>query len=430
MDAVVVLGALFGARYPNLVPAATARGLVVLGIDVPTPGKQRSEAARRQYPEHPLAGIHELAWLAGDEHERIVEQVLAWRNGGYRIRGVLALGEDFVTAGGLVADLLDLASPGLRAARVCRDKLLQRRYLARWSPRSWLLAGPDRDARAAAWQDFPAVLKPTGREASSGVRRVDDPDQLRAALPDYVADEPLLLEQLVAGHEISVETLVQGGRVIYAEPTGKRTNERGGVYFVEMGHSVPDPALDAASRAAALATNAEILARLSFQDGVAHAEYRITPEGRVYLMEVAARAAGDSILTLHQLATGAPMDEAMLAIALGEPASYPTPRRYARQVYLEHAPGVLLDVSVGDLDAELTWLPEKWMWPAVRPRAAADPPAVHMVVAGRARGAELVEIRQSADRSVMYVIDGATPAELNALEACCTGAIRLDVKAD
>ena len=427
MDAVLVLGALFSARYPDLVPAACARGLTVLGIDVSTPGKRRFDDARRAWPDHPLAGIAELSWIAGDRHEEILEQAIRWRDAGHRIRGVLAFGEDYVEAGALVADFLDLPSPGLRAARVCRNKLLQRRYLDAWSPASWLLAGDDRRERAAAWSDFPAVLKPTGREASSGVQRVDGTAELLTALEGYDPAEPLLVEQLVDGHEVSVETLVQHGRVVFASVTGKRTNETGGTYFVEMGHTAPDPALDDGTRSAVLARNATVLRRLAFRDGIAHAEYRVTPDGRVCLMEIAARAAGDSILTLYHLATGAPMEEAALTIALGEPTVYPQPRRYARQVYLDHAPGVLLDVTAKGLDTGVTWLADRWMWPPVKPQDT-GPATVQMVVAGRPRGDELVEVRQSADRSVMYVIEAPTPAELDALERRCTAAVTIDVR--
>jgi hypothetical protein len=431
-DGVVVLGVLFGARYPNLVPAAVRRGLDVLGVDVRSPGKERFDQARRKHADHPLADITELAWIPGDRHEEILEQVLRWTST-HRIRAVLAFGEDFVEAAALVADHLGLPSPGLRASRVCRDKLLQRRYLAAWSPRSRLLAPEARADVAATWTEFPAVLKPTGREASSGVCRVADRAELLEALADgYEPDEPLLLEQFVDGHEVSVETLVQHGRVVFASVTGKRTNERGGTFFVEMGHSAPDPSLDDATRAAVLDTNRAVLGRLDFRDGIAHAEYRITDDSRTYLMEVAARAAGDSIVTLYHLATGEPMEEPLLAIAIGEPASYPLPRRFVRQVYVEHEPGVLrgaaIDRGPDGIDADLTWLADRWMWPKVRPRAADDPATVHMVVVGRSRGDRLEEVRQSAHRSLMYVVDAAAPADLDAIEARCERAISLDVE--
>ena len=120
---------------------------------------------------------------------------------------------------------------------------LQRRYLAPWSPRSALvgLGGPALLQGPTNWSVFPAVLKPVGREASSGVQRVDGPDALARALADYEPGEALLLEELVAGHEVSVETLVQGGRVLFSSITGKLTTEATSSFFVEMGHTVPDP---------------------------------------------------------------------------------------------------------------------------------------------------------------------------------------------
>ena len=424
--AIVVLGAMFGARYPELMPAAARRGLAVLGIDARSPFKERFDEARRTHRDHPLAPIVELAWCDGDSHEDVLEQVVAWQ-ARYDIRAVLAFGEDFVTAAALVADFLGLPSPGLRASRVCRDKLLQRRYLADWSPRSLFIPPTARRERAATWDVFPAVLKPTGRNASSGVVRIDDRAQLLAALDDYDEGEPLLVERLVSGHEVSVEALSQDGRVIFASVTGKRTTESCGQFFVEMGHSAPDPDIPEATRAAVLEANRAILARLQFASGISHAEFRIAPDGEVCLMEIAARAAGDSIVTLYHLATGTPMEEAMLAVALGEPATYPQPRRFARQVYLRHEPGVLRGVRVDGLPAQVTWLPDRWMWPPVTPVSGDG--ALHMVVSGRAAGAELDEIRQSGDRSLMYVIDAPTIAALDALEARCDAAISLDIEA-
>jgi hypothetical protein len=436
-EAVVLFGALFGTRYPHVVPDAIARGLTVLGIDDRSPGKERIDAARRSVPDHPLAGLAELVWLGPDRHEKLLEQVVAWGER-YRIRAVLAFGEEYVEPAAIVADYLGVPSPGLRAARVCRNKLLQRRYLAGFSPLSRLLTADERAAgepgrtgpEQIAWDTYPAVVKPVGRQASSGVRRVSGPAELVAALSEYEPGEPVLVEQLAEGHEISVEALVQNGAVLFSSPTGKRTNEGGGDFFVEMGHTVPDPELDPELTARVLEVNRQVLRRLDFRDGIAHAEYRVGAHGVPVLMEIAARAAGDSILTLYHLVTGSPLETALLSVALGEPTTYPPVRRYARQVYLPHRAGALHDVTADGLDASVTWLDERWMWPPVQPGAADAPARVQMVVAGRPAGTVLHEIRQSGDRSTMYVIDAPTVAALDALEARCTAAITVDTRAE
>ena len=77
-----------------------------------------------------------------------------------------------------------------------------------------------------------------------------------------------------------------------------------------MGHTAPDPRLTPAQVTAVLDANAEILARLDFVDGAAHAEFRIGPGGAVTLMEIAARPAGDGIYPLYHLATGTPLEDA------------------------------------------------------------------------------------------------------------------------
>jgi biotin carboxylase len=416
-DALVILGAMFAFRYPHLVEASTERGLVTLAIDSPSSFSRKIDGGRRADPTHPLAGYADVAWLDGDRHEQVVEQVLTWSRT-HRIRGVLALEEEFVEVTGLIADLLGLPSPGLRATRVCRNKHLQRRYLPEWSPRARLTG-----AGKIVVTDFPAIVKPVGREASSGVRRVNSPAALAEALTTYDDGEQVLVEELVTGPEVSVESLVHNGQILFASVTGKVTTVSG--YFVELGHTVPDTGLDGAQRHAVLDANKSVLQRLAFADGIAHAEYRVRADGSVVLMEIAARTPGDNIGVLYHLACGTPLESALLAVVLGEPSSYPAPSRHARGVYYEHRHGVLRDV-VADTDVPVTWISERWAWPEIHPADRPDGPGrVRMIVVGRDPGYALTTIRQSADRVVMSAIDAPSAAELDDLQARTAQAIEI-----
>jgi D-alanine-D-alanine ligase-like ATP-grasp enzyme len=411
--ALVLLGGFAVAWNQRFLEAARARDLDVLLVDAPGP----QFAAMRAIGEVGLAVATDLAG--------IVDYAAAWADR-YDIRGVCVLREEYVESGAVVADLLGLPSPGLRAARVCRNKYLQRRYLSVHSPQSTLVSPGER----VEWTAVPVVVKPVGRLASSGVRLISDAEQLADCLTAYGNDETLLFEERVSGPEYSVESLSKGGKVLYAAITAKRTTEDGSEFFVELGHTTPAP-LPAAVAERMIAVHESVLDRLAFDTGMAHAEYRVTPEGRVVLTEIAARPPGDSIMALHWLATGAPLEDAVVGLAVGDSVSHPEPGRYARQVYLSHEPGVLADLTV---DGSLGVAPQ-WFEPAeVRAQvdtcgAAADPPALRCVVALKNKGTTLASVRESGDRAAMFVIDAATPAELDAFEDRCRAGIALRVRA-
>ncbi|GAB3878870.1 hypothetical protein GCM10027612_03750 [Microbispora bryophytorum subsp. camponoti] len=288
------------------------------------------------------------------------------------------------------------------------------------------LGGPPPAARAtftAADVSFPAVVKPASRHSSSGVETVRDPAELRAQLDAYLPHETVLVEEKVAGQEFSVESLVQDGRIVFASVTRKETTESGTRTFVELSHSVPNE-LDGVNEII-LDANRRMLERLAFGCGIAHAEWRVDDTGRAYLMEVAARTPGDGLSILYSLATGAPMEPELIRIALGEPAAYPAPRRYARQVYLEHEPGQLGDVTVDWPGISPVWVGEGGLWPEVAPAASDDPPTLRAVLVLKDRGAQLGPLHSSDDRAVTFLIDAPTPAELDELEMRVRHAVRI-----
>ncbi|MGW6391714.1 ATP-grasp domain-containing protein [Streptomyces sp. NPDC055103] len=417
-DAFVLTGSfLVVCRAPLYLAELARRGLKILLI---TPSYWREDAlAAAKDPDHPAYVIDEVAFVDGDVSREnsylpgVVSAAKRWRDH-YRIVGAYAVGETQVEPTGLIADALGLRTPGLRATRACRSKYLQRWYLPEFSPVSVTVPPDGRGAFDPTAVPFPAVVKPAGRHSSSGVETVAAQNTLAALLRSYPEHETVLVEEKIEGQEYSVESLVQDGRVIFASATRKATTDSYAQTFVELSHTVPsdrpeaDPVL--------LDANRRMLEALGFQDGVAHAEWRIAADGRAYLMEVAARTPGDGLCILYELATGAPLEPEIVRIALGEPASYPKPTRVARQVYLEHVPGVLADVGVRGFDVEPVWVGEGGLWPAVGPASPADPPTLRAVLVHHDRGTALGPLRSSEDRAVSFFIDAPTVAELDLLE--------------
>jgi ATP-grasp domain len=416
-------------RSPLYLTELARRGLKILVL---TGASYREQAtAAIADPCNPASHITEIGFVTGDWRvpgafvAGAVAHTTAWR-ARYTIVGAYAVGDTLAEPTGLLCDGLGVRSPGLRASRACRSKHLQRWYVPELSPASLIIPGHERDTVDLDAVAFPAVVKPGSRSSSEGVATVNDVPELRRRLSTYPAQEVVLVEQKVIGPEFSVESLIQDGRVVFASATDKETTDAHAHTFVELVHSVPTARAEV--RDVLLRANRQLLARLAFENGIAHSEWRIGADGCPVLMEIAARTPGDGLLPLYHLATGEPMEPEILRIALGEPASYPPPRRCARQVYLEHEPGILQDVTVDWPGVEPAWISDSGVWPDIAPGPAGDPPTLRAVLVLKKRGAELVTLSDSDDRSVTFFIDASEPEQLDALERRVRAAIAIDVR--
>ncbi|WP_414938808.1 ATP-grasp domain-containing protein [Amycolatopsis sp. cmx-11-51] len=417
-------------RNPLYLGELTRRGLRVLVITAESYRDQATAAVGDQ--DNPASQITEIGYVSGDFTVQgaflagAVAQATAWR-ARYDIVGAYAVGDYLAEPTGLLCDALGVPSPGLRASRACRSKFLQRWYAPELSPPSLTIPAGDRDTTDLSGVTYPAVVKPAGRASSSGVETVRDEGELRRRLAEYPGHEVVLVEQKVDGPEYSVESLVQQGEVIFASVTGKETTDSHARTFVELAHSVPTA--DDGVRDSVLGANRALLGKLAFADGIAHSEWRVGSDGVPRLMEIAGRTPGDGLLVLYQLATGAPLEPEIIRIALGEQAAYPSPSRYARQVYLEHETGELADVLVDWPDVDPVWIGSSGVWPDILPGAPEDAPTLRAVLVHQPRGTKLRPLASSDDRSVSFFIDAVTPGELDELEKKVRAAISLDVRA-
>ncbi|MFG3028972.1 ATP-grasp domain-containing protein [Streptomyces sp. NPDC048253] len=178
--------------------------------------------------------------------------------------------------------------------------------------------------RAAREIGYPLVVKPVDLCAGMYVRRVDDEEQLAAAvrvLSDFPVNargqrrEPaVLLEELMDGPEVSVETVSHAGAVHVVGVTDKSVG--GAPAFIETGHMFP-AALPAADAEAAEQTALAALKALGLVDGVvAHTEIKLTSAGP-RVVEVNPRPAGNRITELVRHVTGIDLAAAFVEVSLG-----------------------------------------------------------------------------------------------------------------
>ncbi|MFG2471596.1 ATP-grasp domain-containing protein [Streptomyces canus] len=179
-------------------------------------------------------------------------------------------------------------------------------------------------ARAGREIGYPLVVKPVDLCAGMYVRRVDDEEQLAAAVR-ALADFPVnargqrrqpgvLIEELLDGPEVSIETVSHAGAVHVVGVTDKSIG--GAPAFIETGHMFP-AALPAADAEAAEQTALAALKALGLVDSVvAHTEIKMTSAGP-RVVEVNPRPAGNRITELVRHVTGIDLAAAFVEVTLG-----------------------------------------------------------------------------------------------------------------
>lgn len=411
------------ARQGRLIEEAAQRGLVPLAVVSEDTDMARLNAVRED-ADHPLSALAEVVQVSDARIQSVLPGVQPFLRR-YAVRGVISVGEVFVEPAGVLADCLGLPGAGSAASVICRNKLLQRTAASAYAPRWQVVPVAERASFALSAVAFPAVVKPAGRFYSSGVRQVSDQAQLTAALAQFGEDEISLVESRVPGREFSVEALVQHGKVLWSGVTGKETNEHEGPYFTELSHT--SPALISEDEEAALVeANTEVLHRVGVRDAITHAEYRLTPDGDVVLMEVAVRLPGDAITFLWELATGQPVETVMVDLALGLPTSYPAPRRRARQQFVDHPYGRLRDVVADGVP--VSWPTRDDEWPFFVPVPASAGGTAHGVLVGRLPGDVLGPQLDSGHRSASVIVDAPLDEDIDLVTKRAVALVSLDVE--
>lgn len=164
---------------------------------------------------------------------------------------------------------------------------------------------------------FPLIVKPTDRSGSLGIMKVERQEDLMPAVENALHcsfKHEAIVEEFVEGREISVEFISYQGVHYPLQITDKVTT--GAPHFVELEHHQPaqlsgkqyDEIYDLTKRA---------LTALGVTNGASHSEYKITNDGKVYVMEIGARMGGDFIGSdLVQLSTGYDFLKGVIDVAL------------------------------------------------------------------------------------------------------------------
>jgi biotin carboxylase len=254
------------------------------------------------------------------------------------VHGLIAVGDRPVGLAARAAHALGLPWHSIAGAEASTDKGRSRSIFAAAglpAPRFWM-----QDARCAirdsglairdeGFDGFPVVLKPLGLSGSRGVIRADNPaefaaafDRIRALLarPQVRAartglDDEILVEEYIDGEEYALEGVLTGGALrVFA--LFDKPDPLHGPYFEETIYVTPSRA-PAATQASIVEHVTRASRVMGLSHGPIHAECRVTPDGTVYVLEVAARPIGGLCSRVLTFEDGKGLEHILLQHAVG-----------------------------------------------------------------------------------------------------------------
>jgi len=271
----------------------------------------RERTRHEPWPHDSLDAVHHLPDDAGAELFAHAAAHLAREQ---NLDALVALEEFDVVTTALAREHLRLPGFDSSRARLFRDKLAMRQRAHDAGLRvpdfvplfNYQEVGEYMERVPPPW-----VVKPRSDVSSSGIRRLEESEQVwraidaldaRAALQDK--SSYYLLEKFVAGEVFHVDSVMEEGEVIFS---GASRYGRPPLDVAQGGGVFTTHTLDYDSQEYKELTrlNAELLRALGLGRGAAHAEFiGGAADGEFYFLEVAARVGGAYIAETLEAATG------------------------------------------------------------------------------------------------------------------------------
>jgi biotin carboxylase len=241
----------------------------------------------------------------------------------HAVDGVLTISADrAVPVVAAVAEALNLPGIGTETAYVMTQKIAMRRVLAEAGvpqPEFAAVRNVHEGYAALDRVGLPAVLKPADSGGQRGVFRLETADDLERHLHVALGESPTdeaIVEAYVEGLELNGLVIVRDGESLPLT-LSDRLRPPGIGFGVGWMHVYPATIyadqLEEAERVAVHAVHA-----LGLRDGIAFPQLLATGDGRVLVIEVAARIPGGQMADLARHAVGVDLVEIALRQALGE----------------------------------------------------------------------------------------------------------------
>ena len=195
-----------------------------------------------------------------------------------------------------------LRKMGIPCNSIESEEIATNKYLMRKAMKAAGILSPhfelvncDTDKAVFESFDYPVIIKPIDESSSRGVTKVNNIQEVKDAIQfalSWSKVDKVIMEDFIEGQEYSGESIAYMGDYKLLAVTEKTTT--GAPHFVERGHKQP------ADLSNELYDKVEETLYKAFKSigimyGAIHPEFRITSDGKIYFMEIAARMGGDFI---------------------------------------------------------------------------------------------------------------------------------------
>ena len=245
-----------------------------------------------------------------------------------KIDGVICVAADAPVTAATVAQRLRLPGLPVHVAELACDKLAMKRcFRSAGVAAPWFqeVATPQELQRIAIERGSDLVIKPVDSRGSRGVQRIAQAQDMAKAFMlarSYSPSERVMVEQYLAGPQVSTESVISGGRC-YTPGFSDRNYEfleRYAPFFIENGGDLPSrlsPEIQAKVR--------DLVARAASAMGITDGTVKgdiVIHKDEPHVIELAARLSGGFFCTREiPLNTGVDFVGAAIRVALGESVS-------------------------------------------------------------------------------------------------------------
>lgn len=180
----------------------------------------------------------------------------------------------------------------------------------------------DAMADAAIW-DYPIIVKPTDAAGSKGVTRVDNIEQLKAAV-DYAFDKSIsghiIIEDFIekAGCSSDTDSMSVDGKLVFTSFCAQRFDLNASNPYTPAAYSWPST-FTVEQEAYLTSEIQRLITLLGLKTVVYNIETRIGTNGKPYIMELTPRGGGNRLCEMLRYATGVDMITAITRAMVGDP---------------------------------------------------------------------------------------------------------------